>query len=402
MRLSRQPSFIILLNPMRTLRPLLLALIIAAVFYFYTSSRRPQPQPQGAPSASSSWFSGGDKNLELTQAAGPENLDPEETINVNVYKKAVPSVVNIKSRAVSYNFFYGLVPEEGQGTGFILDKQGHVLTNYHVIANAQKVEVTLYNRKTVTAEVIGADRHYDLAVLKIDGANLVPVTLGDSHGLQVGMKVFAIGNPFGLSGTMTRGIVSSIRSVRGPSGDSIDEAIQTDAAINPGNSGGPLLNSKGEVIGINSMIFTGGAEQSAGIGFAIPINTAKAVLNDLVTYGRVRRPSLGIAGLPIGPELAEQMGLASDYGVLIMQVNPGSAADRAGLRGGNQRAMLGNTPIVLGGDLIVAIDGENVEDMQDLSSALNKHKAGDVVTVTIYRGKKKVDVKMTLGEARTA
>jgi S1-C subfamily serine protease len=385
---------------MRTLRPLLLALIIAAVFYFYTSSHR--PAAPGAPPQPTSWFSGGDKNLELTQAAGPENLDPEETVNVNVYKKAIPSVVNIKSRAVSYNFFYGLVPEEGQGTGFILDKEGHVLTNYHVIANAQKVEVTLYNRKTVTAEVIGADRHYDLAVLKIDSTNLTPVTLGDSHGLQVGMKVFAIGNPFGLSGTMTRGIVSSIRSVRGPSGDSIDEAIQTDAAINPGNSGGPLLNSKGEVIGINSMIFTGGAEQSAGIGFAIPINTAKAVLNDLVTYGRVRRPSLGIAGLPIGPELAEQMGLPSDYGVLIMQVNPGSAANRAGLRGGDQRAMLGNTPIMLGGDLIVAIDGENIEDMQDLSNALNKHKAGDVVTLTIYRGKKQVDVKMTLGEARTA
>lgn len=382
---------------MRTLRPLLLAIIIAAVFYFYTSSRRP-----GSPASNpSSWFSG-DKNIELTQAAGPSDLDPEETVNVNVYKKALPSVVNIKSRAVSYNFFYGLVPEEGQGTGFILDKEGHILTNYHVVANAQKLEVTLYNRKTVTAQVVGADRHYDLAVLKIATPNLTPVTLGDSHGLQVGMKVFAIGNPFGLSGTMTRGIVSSIRSVRGPSGDSIDEAIQTDAAINPGNSGGPLLNSRGEVIGINSMIFTGGAEQSAGIGFAIPINTAKAVLNDLVTYGRVRRPTLGIAGLPIGPELADQMGLASDYGVLIMQVTPGSAAERAGLRGGNERAMLGNTPIVLGGDLIVAIDGDNVEDMQDLSSALMKHKAGDAITVTIYRGKKKMEVRVTLGEARTA
>jgi len=381
---------------MRTLRPLILAIVIAAAFYFYTSSRRPS-----APSNPTSWFSG-DNNIELTQAAGPENLDPEETVNVSVYKKAVPSVVNIKSRAVSYNFFYGLVPEEGQGTGFILDKEGHILTNYHVIANAQKVEVTLYNRKTVTAQVIGADRHFDLAVLKISTPNLTPVTLGDSHGLQVGMKVFAIGNPFGLSGTMTRGIVSSIRSVRGPSGDSIDEAIQTDAAINPGNSGGPLLNSHGEVIGINSMIFTGGAEQSAGIGFAIPINTAKAVLNDLVTVGRVRRPSLGISGLPIGPELAEQLGLASDYGILIMQVNPGSAADRAGLHGGNERALLGNTPIILGGDLIVAVDGENVEDMQDLSAALNKHKAGDAVTVTIYRGKRKVEVKVTLGEARTA
>jgi len=386
---------------MRTLRPLLLALIIAGAFYFYTSSRRPQPAPAGQSSGPLSWFSG-DKNIALTEAAGPENLDPEETINVNVYKKAIPAVVNIKSRAVSYNFFYGLVPEEGQGTGFILDKEGHILTNYHVVANAQKVEVTLHNRKTVPAEIVGADRHYDLAVLKISGTDFTPVTLGDSHSLQVGMKVFAIGNPFGLSGTMTRGIVSSIRSVRGPSGDSIDEAIQTDAAINPGNSGGPLLNSHGEVVGINSMIFTGGAEQSAGIGFAIPINTAKAVLNDLVNYGRVRRPSLGIAGLPIGPELADQMGLAADYGVLIMQVNPGSAADRAGLHGGNQRAMLGNTPIMVGGDLIVAIDGDTVEDMQDLSNALTKHKAGDAVTVTVFRGKKKIDVKLTLGEARTA
>ena len=381
---------------MRSLRPLLLAIVIAAAFYFYTSSRHP-----GSAANPASWFRG-DKNLELTEAAAPENLDPEESVNVNVYKKAIPSVVNIKSRAVSYNFFYGLVPEEGQGTGFILDKEGHVLTNYHVIANAQKVEITLYNRKTVSAQVIGADRHYDLAVLKINSDNLTPITLGDSHGLQVGMKVFAIGNPFGLSGTMTRGIVSSIRSVRGPSGDSIDEAIQTDAAINPGNSGGPLLNSHGEVIGINSMIFTGGAEQSAGIGFAIPINTAKQVLNDLVTYGRVRRPTLGIAGLPIGPELADQIGLPADYGVLIMQVSPDGAAARAGLRGGNERALLGNTPIVLGGDLIVAVDGQTVEDMQDLSHELNKHRAGDSVTVTIYRGKKKMDVRVLLGEARTA
>lgn len=384
---------------MRTLRPLLLALIIAAAFYFYTSAHRGGSPT--SPAGPTSWFSG-EKNIELTQAAGPEGLDPEETVNVNVYKKALPSVVNIKSRAVSYNFFYGLVPEEGQGTGFILDKEGHILTNYHVIANAQRVEVTLYNRKTVKADVIGADRHHDLAVLKIDGQGLTPVTLGDSRNLQVGMKVFAIGNPFGLSGTMTRGIVSSIRSVRGPSGDSIDEAIQTDAAINPGNSGGPLLNSKGEVIGINSMIFTGGAEQSAGIGFAIPINSAKAVLNDLVNYGRVRRPSLGISALPIGPELAEQMGLPADYGILIMQVTPGSAADRAGLRGGNERAMLGNTPILLGGDLIVAIDGQNVEDMQDLSGVMNSHKAGDSITVTIYRGKRKMDVRVMLGEAREA
>ena len=215
---------------------------------------------------------------------------------------------------------------------------------------------------------------------------------------MVGQKVYAIGNPFGLSGTMTRGIISSLRPIRNPEGAFIDEAIQTDAAINPGNSGGPLLNSRGEVIGINSMIATGGSNQSAGIGFAIPINTAKAVINDLVTFGRVRRPSLGIRPLAIGPELAEEMGLPADYGVLIMQVQPGGAADRAGLHAGNQRAYIGNTPIMIGGDLIVAIDGETVGDQQDLSNVMNKHHAGDTVTVSIFRGKRKMDVKVTLQE----
>ena len=377
---------------MRTLRPVILALVIAAGFYFYTTKTPEALKP-------SSWMGRPDK-LELTEAAGPAALDAEEEVNVSVYKKAIPSVVNIRSRALTYNFFYGVVPEEGQGSGFIIDKEGHILTNYHVIANARLLEVTLHNRKTVKAQVIGTDRNHDLAIIKIDVPNLVPATLGDSTNLNVGQKVFAIGNPFGLSGTMTRGIVSSIRSVRNANGGSIDEAIQTDAAINPGNSGGPLLNSKAEVIGINSMILTGGAEQSAGIGFAIPINTAKAVLNDLVTVGSVRRPSLGISTLPIGPELADQMGLASDYGILIMQVAPGSAADRAGLRGGSERAMLGNTPIMLGGDLIVAIDGQQVEDPQDLSQVMNKHRAGDTVTITIYRGKRKMDVKVVLGEAR--
>ena len=179
----------------------------------------------------------------------------------------------------------------------------------------------------------------------------------------------------------------------------IDEAIQTDAAINPGNSGGPLLNWHGEVIGINTIIAST-VGQSAGIGFAIPINTAKAVLNDLVTLGRVRRPALGVRTIPITPELADQMGLPADYGLLVVQVVPGGAADRAGLHGGNERAYLGNTPIMTGGDLIVAIDGQDVQDQQDLSHVMNNHRAGDSVRVTIYRGKRKMDVNVTLGEAR--
>jgi S1-C subfamily serine protease len=237
-------------------------------------------------------------------------------------------------------------------------------------------------------------------VVQIKASDLTPMVLGDSRHLQVGQKVYAIGNPFALSGTLTSGIVSSIRSVQEPDGLRIEEAIQTDAAINPGNSGGPLLNRHGEAIGINTMIASNSG-QSAGIGFAIPINTAKAVLNDLLTLGRVRRPALGVRTIPVTPELAEQMGLAADYGLLIVQAVPGGAADRAGLRGGSERAYLGNIPIMLGGDLIVAVDDQKVEDQQDLSQIMNNHRAGDTVRITIYRGKKKMDVTVTLGEART-
>jgi S1-C subfamily serine protease len=224
--------------------------------------------------------------------------------------------------------------------------------------------------------------------------------LGDSRNLQVGQKVYAIGNPFGLSGTLTRGIVSSIRPVQEPNGGAtIDEAIQTDAAINPGNSGGPLLNWHGDVIGITTLILSS-VGQNSGIGFAIPINTAKAVLNDLVTLGRVRRPALGVRTLPIDSDLAEQLGLPADYGLLIVQVVAGGAAANAGLRGGTERAYLGNMQIMVGGDLIVAIDSTKIEDQQDLAQVMNNHRAGDKVQITIYRGKKKMDVTVTLAEAR--
>ena len=246
---------------------------------------------------------------------------------------------------------------------------------------------------------MGIDKAHDLAVIQISAPNLTAAVLGDSRNLQVGQKVYAIGNPFGLSGTLTRGIVSSIRSVREPDGMTIDAAIQTDAAINPGNSGGPLMNWHGEVIGINTMIASS-VGQSAGIGFAIPINTAKAVLNDLVTQGRVRRPTLGVRTIPISPELAEEMGLPADYGLLVIQVVPGGAAERAGLRGGSERAYVGNIPIMLGGDLIVAIDGEKISDQEDLAQAMNNHRAGDTVRVTFYRGKQKMQLNVTLGEAR--
>ncbi len=339
--------------------------------------------------------------LQLTEAEAAPAYDVDEQNNIAVYKKVLPSVVNITSTTLVFNFFYGTVPQQGQGSGFILDRAGHVLTNFHVVEGANRgIEVMLSNKHRYQAKVVGSDKVHDLALLQIDAPNLEPVTLADSSGLNVGQKVFAIGNPFGLSGTMTTGIISSIRSIRNADGAPIEDAIQTDAAINPGNSGGPLLNSHGEVIGINTMIASNGADQSSGIGFAIPINTAKAVLADLTRYGRVRRPSLGIVSFGIGPDLASQMGLSVESGVLIQRVIPGGAAERAGIRGGNQQAYVGNTPIMLGGDLIVAIDNQEVTDPADISAIMDKHQAGDTVAVTILRGRKQITLKLILGEAR--
>src|SRR5580704_17472141 len=378
---------------MRLIRPVVLAVILAGGFFYFTTYHSGR-------GALTDWV-GHPGRIEISEASSNDVLDAEEQNNITVYRKNIGSVVNITSKAVTFDFFYGLVPEEGQGSGFIIDKEGHILTNYHVIDKARQVEVTLHYRKRgIPATVISTDPSHDLAVLQIKAPDLTPMVLGNSSTLQVGQKVYAIGNAFGLSGTLTRGIVSSIRQVQEPDGMKIEDAIQTDASINPGNSGGPLLNWHGEVIGINTMIASS-VGQIAGIGFAIPINTAKAVVNDLVTLGRVRRPALGVRTIPITPERAEQIGLAADYGLLIVQVVPGGAADQAGLRGGSERAYLCNIPITLGGDLIVGVDDQKVEDQQDLTQIMNNHRAGDTVRITIYRGKKKMDVTATLGEART-
>jgi S1-C subfamily serine protease len=376
---------------MRFLRPFIFAIVLVSAFFYFTTDRHGRLQP-------ANWISR-PQHVEIIEAASSEGLDAEEQNNIGVYRKNIASVVNITSRVQAFDFFYGLYSQEGQGSGFVIDKAGHILTNYHVIADAQKVEVTLHDHKKYSATIVGTDRAHDLAVLQIKATDLHPIVLGDSSNLQVGQKVYAIGNPFGLAGTLTQGIVSSIRQVQEPNGTLIEEAIQTDAAINPGNSGGPLLNWHGEVIGINTIIASS-VGQSAGIGFAIPINTAKAVVNDLVTLGRVRRPALGIRTIPIDPELADDLSLPADYGLLIVQAVSGGAADRAGLRGGNERAQLGNTLIMIGGDLVVAIDGEKVESQQTLAQIMNKHRAGDTVKVTIFRGKKQLEVPVVLGEAR--
>jgi S1-C subfamily serine protease len=400
-------------------RPVVLVLLLLAAFYYVTTrgwnpgssvrSLFPAIGQAGGASENASangWGSslGSEASgaFELKEASAAPAFDEEEQQNIAVYRKALPSVVNITSTAVAYDFFFRPVPQQGQGSGFILDKQGHILTNNHVIDNAQRVEVTLADKHKYKATVVGVDKHHDLALLEINAPNLVPATLAESSGLVVGQRVYAIGNPFGLSGTMTRGIISAIRSIGVQGGSPIEDAIQTDAAVNPGNSGGPLLNSRGEVIGVTTLIASAGADQSAGIGFAIPINTAKAVIDDFARYGRVRRPTLDIETLPIGPDIAEQIGLPADYGVLIERTLPGGAAEKAGLHGGTQRLYQGNTPVMLGGDLIVNLDGREIQTPQDLSAALNLHRAGDTVTITVFRGQRRMSFKVVLGDAKDA
>jgi len=392
------------------LRPILLVLLIVCGFYYLTTRMMPVGALAGLlhhalppDAATTPVINGPVGSLSLTEASAAPAFDTEEQQNIAVYKRALPSVVNITSKSVAFDFFYGPVPQQGQGSGFILNKDGLILTNNHVIDNAQQVEVTLWDKHQYKAIVKSIDKAHDLALIKIENApSLIPATLADSKGLVVGQRVYAIGNPFGLSGTMTRGIISAMRSIRGQSGSPIEDAIQTDAAVNPGNSGGPLLNSRGEVIGITTLIASnpnGGADQSAGIGFAIPIDTAKAVLDDFAKYGHIRRPSLDIITLPIGPDIAEQIGLPADYGILIESVTHGGAAERAGLHGGTQKAWKGNTPVMLGGDLIIGADGQKIQTPQDLSTVLNSHHAGDTISIDIFRGRQKMNVKVTLSDA---
>jgi S1-C subfamily serine protease len=391
-------------------RPVVLVLLFLCAIYYFSARMIPAGAIAGfiqrsrTPETTSAEVRGPLGNFTVTEASAATTFDPEELQNINVYKRVLPSVVNITSTEVAYNFFYQLVPQFGQGSGFILDKEGHILTNNHVIDNAQSIEVTLWNTKKYKATVVGVDKNHDIALLQIhDVPGLEPATLADSSNLQVGQRVYAIGNPFGFSGTMTRGMISALRSIQMPSGNNIEDAIQTDASINPGNSGGPLLNSHGDVIGITTLIASnpnGGADQSAGIGFAIPIATAKAVLDDFARYGRARRPSLDFVPLPIGPDEAQQIGLPADYGVLIQRVLPGGAAERAGLRGGTERARKGNELVLLGGDLIVGFDDRKITNLRDFTNAMNAHHSGDTVTLTIYRGQQEMKIKVTLSDAK--
>jgi putative serine protease PepD len=338
-------------------------------------------------------------------AGGPQNtaLTDEEQINVRVYRQASPAVANIATRAVEYDFFMDPVPVEGAGSGFVIDPRGYILTNFHVVQQADTIEVVLGDQSRFPAKFVGADQRNDVALLKIDpkGRTLVPLPLGDSSTLQVGQRVLAIGNPFRFQSTLTTGVVSALgRTVQTSETTFIDEAIQTDAAINRGNSGGPLINSHGEAIGINSAIYTPSGT-TAGIGFAIPINTAKMIAHDLIAEGRVHRAYLGVRTVPVNDWLAQALDLPVQEGLLIEQAPRGGPAERAGLRGGDRAVLAGMQKLLVGGDLIVAIDDQKMSSELDMNRVLNHKRPGDTVNVAIYRGGKKMDVKVVLGE-RTA
>lgn len=327
-----------------------------------------------------------------------EAVDVEEQLVISVYEQASPAVVHIASRVITLSFFWGAIPQEGTGSGFVIDKEGHIVTNNHVVEGADEVHVTLADGTRVPAEVVGTDPYNDLVVIKIDvpSAKLHPIELGSSADLRVGQRAIAIGNPFGLDRTLTTGVISSLgRPLEVESGRVIYNVIQTDAAINPGNSGGPLLDSRGRVIGVNTAIRTG----AENIGFAVPVDTVKRVVPELIEKGRYRHPWLGILGYSIDPELTQSLGLPVEKGILVARIYRGSPAAKAGLRGGNREVIVGNRRILAEGDIILAIDGRPVENHEDLTVYLETEtQVGQAVELTILRGGREMSIEVELGE----
>ncbi|HZO59779.1 MAG TPA: trypsin-like peptidase domain-containing protein [Solirubrobacterales bacterium] len=329
--------------------------------------------------------------------------DEGQSLSANeIYKRDGPGVVFIRAEVTQQTDSPFGLPQEQRGTatgsGFVIDKDGHILTNAHVVEGASKVEVSFSDDKTVDARLLGSDTSTDVALLKVDSKNtdLKPLTLGDSSKLEVGDAVVAIGNPFGLDRTVTTGIISALqRQLEAPNGFSIRNVIQTDAAINPGNSGGPLLDSLGRVIGINSQIATGGGGGSVGIGFAVPVNTVKKVSAELKDKGKVDHAFLGITGVSITKSMSDNLNLPAESGVLIQQTS--GPAEKAGVRGGDTQVSIGGADILLGGDVLSKVDGKQVKSMEDVIRVVDSKEPGDQVTLSLLRGKDERTVKATLG-----
>lgn len=375
------------------LRPIIWALLLVGVFWYLTSE--------------ADWSLS--RLLRPVRDTGQLWTEPDtaytapvdnEANNIEIYKMANQATVNVTSIVYREDWFLRVFPEEGQGSGFLIDEDGHILTNHHVVrGRSARLTVTLPDKRQYPAKVLGADPRNDLALIKIDAGRKLPyLRLGDSDKLQVGQKVLAIGNPFGFEGTLTTGVVSSLgRDLEAGRGRTLQDMIQTDAAINPGNSGGPLLDSGGNVIGINTAIF--GAQGNIGIGFAMPVNRAKAMLDQYRKVGRVTRPYLGVQTIYITGDLAAMLDLPKEGGLLIQRVERGSAAEAAGLRGPREVVIVGAYRIGVGGDLIVGVNGQAVDSADSLQRAMDRKHAGDTMRLTVYRNGRTQQLTVTLGEA---
>ncbi len=376
---------------------LLLALgFVAGMFWnsrFNQDENKPEDQPKAIVTSEKKSVSTGEAISDDSPPPAESTLNPSERATINLFQKAAPSVCYITTSNLRNDFFRRNVTEvpRGSGSGFVWSKEGHIITNYHVIQGADRASVTLYDGSPYSAKAVGVYKEKDLAVLKIDAprSKLRPIPIGGSEDLKVGQSVYAIGNPFGLDQTLTTGIVSALgREIESVAGVPIRDAIQTDAAINPGNSGGPLLNSSGELIGVNTAIYSPSGA-SAGIGFSIPVDAVKWIVPEIIEYGKVIRPSLGIA---LRPDIARRLQI--EDGILVITLTPNGAAEKAGLRPtyNNRTRQFERV-----GDVIIAIDDEKINDSNDLFLTLERYDPGDRVILTIIREGRKMEVPLVLG-----
>jgi S1-C subfamily serine protease len=378
---------------MRVLRPFALAAALVTVFLYLTSTAHWDVGKMLRPvtNVERLWS-------EPAAAATAGGYTPDEQNNIDIYHGARDATVNITSIVVQEDWFWGATQGKGAGSGFIINPDGQILTNYHVVRGTAQLTVTLADKKSYKARILGTDQRNDLALIKIDAGKKLPsLKLGDSEHLVVGQKVLAIGNPFGFGGTLTTGVVSSLDRSIETEEERLEGMIQTDAAINPGNSGGPLLDSHGNVIAINTAIY--GPQGNIGLGFALPINRAKGMLDEFAKSGHVSPPVLGISVLPVSGDLADMLGLPEEGGLLIQSIDPGSPAAEAGLRGPTRRVIVSNYPVGIGGDLIVAIDGQPVEGTRSLQRVMSQKHGGDWMSLTVLRNGRRQEVKVKLGSA---
>jgi S1-C subfamily serine protease len=364
-------------------RTLFLAAAIVGAFVYFTSSGRV-----------ARFASGSAQTPSVVRTAG---LSADELNNIEIYKSAHDATVHVSSTVLRRDFFFDIIPSRETGSGFLVRDDGLILTNNHVVSSSQKLEVTLPDKSRYPATIVVRDPANDLALIKMTPRGKAPaLRLGDSDALQVGQKVLAIGNPFGLEGTLTTGIISSLnRDLRDETGRTLEGMIQTDAAINPGNSGGPLLDSQGKVIAVNTAIYGPGG--NIGIGFAMPINRAKQLMEAYVSGRKWEPPRLGVSGVYLAGDWATALELPAEGGFLVDEVTRGSAAEAAGIRGARRSVIIGNREIGIGGDLIMAIDGQPVQRGDSIARMIARKRPGDRVDLTVWRNGAKTTITVRLG-----